>query len=358
MPSDAVSRHASHRAGRNAGDARSPVRTTAAVDASSAGGPGLMPLLLGLGISVAIGAALAGRRARRAESVGPRGTRGDDDVATGAARLLDTAAATLAATVLADSGMEHYRAGFFNKAMYVAPAMSACMLAQAARSALQPGKQGRTGQFVFGAAVLTGLAGVGFHLRNVSRHEAGSRWLRVFYGAPVAAPIALTMAGALGLASVQLRRPAETDDLDRAAPRLLGHPAGAVLGALGAIGLLGTAAEAWLLHFRGAFQNPFMYIPVIVPPAAAVALAGAIPAGDPRRRALARALLRGTAIVGIGGVGFHAFGVQRRMGGWRNWTQNLLVGPPLPAPPAFTGFAFVGLASLRLVEARRRATVT
>jgi hypothetical protein len=34
------------------------------------------------------------------------------------------------------------------------------------------------------------------------------------------------------------------------------------------------------------------------------------------------------------------------MGGWRNWSQNLLNGPPLPAPPAFTALAIAGLAAL------------
>jgi len=49
-------------------------------------------------------------------------------------------------------------------------------------------------------------------------------------------------------------------------------------------------------------------------------------------------------------VGFHAFGVSRGMGGWRNWSQNLLNGPPLPAPPSFTGLALAGLAALGLLE--------
>ena len=355
MPSEAVSLRAARPAGRAAGDVESPLRTTPAVDPPSAGGLGSMPLLLALGISVAIVAALAGRRARRAEFVGPGGSDDDaDDAGTGAARLLDSAAATLAATVLIDSGLEHYRAGFFNKAMYVAPVMSACTLAQAARSALQPEQHGRMREIVFGTAALTGLVGFGFHLLNLSRREAGWSWLGLFYGAPVAAPLALTMAGALGLASVQIRGPADADKLNGAAPTLLGRPAGVVLGALGALGLLGTAAEAWLFHFRGAFQDPFMYVPIIVPPAAAVALVRAIPGRDSRRHALARALLRGTAIVGIAGVGFHAFGVQRGMGGWRNWTQNVLDGPPLPAPPAFTGLAFVGLSALRLLELSSR----
>jgi hypothetical protein len=41
------------------------------------------------------------------------------------------------------------------------------------------------------------------------------------------------------------------------------------------------------------------------------------------------------------------------MGGWRNWRQNLLAGPPLPAPPAFVGLAFAGLAALQMLETGR-----
>jgi hypothetical protein len=39
------------------------------------------------------------------------------------------------------------------------------------------------------------------------------------------------------------------------------------------------------------------------------------------------------------------------MGGWRNWSQNLFAGPPLPAPPSFTGLAFAGLGTLTLLSA-------
>ena len=38
------------------------------------------------------------------------------------------------------------------------------------------------------------------------------------------------------------------------------------------------------------------------------------------------------------------------MGGWRNWTQNVQNGPPLPAPPSFTGLALAGLAALDRLE--------
>ena len=42
-------------------------------------------------------------------------------------------------------------------------------------------------------------------------------------------------------------------------------------------------------------------------------------------------------MLGLAGAGFHIRGVSRHMGGWRNWSQNLLDGPPIPAPPSFTG---------------------
>jgi LPXTG-motif cell wall-anchored protein len=42
------------------------------------------------------------------------------------------------------------------------------------------------------------------------------------------------------------------------------------------------------------------------------------------------------------------------MGGWRNWRQNLLAGPPIPAPPAFTGLALAGLGALLLMKRRRK----
>ena len=52
----------------------------------------------------------------------------------------------------------------------------------------------------------------------------------------------------------------------------------------------------------------------------------------------------------VAGVAFHAYGVSRSMGGWRNWRQNAFNGPPLPAPPSFSGLALAGLAALGLLE--------
>ena len=61
-----------------------------------------------------------------------------------------------------------------------------------------------------------------------------------------------------------------------------------------------------------------------------------------------------TAAMGVAGVVFHAYGVSRGMGGWRNWRQNAFAGPPLPAPPSFTGLALAGLAALALLKEHAR----
>jgi hypothetical protein len=268
-----------------------------------------------------------------------------------ASRLLNTAAATLAASVLTDSTAEHYRAGFHNRAMFIAPTVSAVALATATAFAFVPRRQGVLHGSVFAAAVATGLVGFGFHLTNVSRRVGGWNSANVFHGAPIAAPLAITMAGVLGLAASRVARSNLPNDAR--VPPCGKRRASVALGSLSAFGLAGTSMEAGALHFRGAFQNPFMYAPVAIPPIAAVTLATAALTKSSRAHRAASALLRLTSWLGLVGMGFHAFGVHRRMGGWANWRQNLLAGPPLPAPPAFTGLALAGLAALELLEAER-----
>lgn len=255
-----------------------------------------------------------------------------------ATRTLNAAAAILATSVLTDSAAEHYRAGFHNRAMFVAPAVAAAVLATATRRALRHHSPGRVRTAIFGTATLTGVVGFGFHLANISRRTGGWNSANVFFGAPIAAPLAVTMAGLLGIAS------------DRVESRDGRVRLQASVAALSTLGLVGTSTEAGMLHFRGAFQNPVMYAPVIAPPIAAAALASASLVRSSRLHRTARALLRLTTWLGVAGAGFHGWGVQRRMGGWHNWRQNLLVGPPLPAPPAFSGLALAGLAALDLLE--------
>jgi hypothetical protein len=196
---------------------------------------------------------------------------------------------------------------------------------------------------VYLAAAAAGVAGTAFHLYNVTKRPGGFSWHNLFYGAPLGAPMSLLLSGALGAVGEQLRNQPAVD------PRLFGMPAGKALALAASIGLAGTVAEVGLLHFRGAFQHRAMYAPVTIPPLAASMLAHAA-LSAPRERWFTRIGLRVTAALGLIGTLFHARGVARSQGGWRNWSQNILSGPPLPAPPAFSALSLAGLAALRMRE--------
>jgi hypothetical protein len=263
-----------------------------------------------------------------------------------AARQLNLGTALLALAVLADSAVEHYRGSFQNRAMYAPLASATLALAGSLhgtmdkRAAPHPVRDA-----IYAIAAVTGMAGLGFHAYNINKRPGGWSWLNLFYAAPLGAPLALTLSGFLGRGAEKARA------LDGRRPtKMLGLPLQRLLAAVSAAGLMGTVGEAALLHFRGAYHNPAMVLPVTVPPVAATLLGAAAIAPSRRTHRLARGWLKLTAFLGFAGVGLHAFGVARNMGGWRNWSQNLLNGPPLPAPPSFTGLALTGLAALSLIE--------
>ncbi len=297
------------------------------------------------------------------------------EVPVRSARQLNLGSAILALSVLADSGIEHYRGSFHNRAMYTPLGVASLTLAVSLLGALDTRPRGhRARDAVYALSAATGLAGFGFHLYNVAKRPGGFSWLNFFYAAPIGAPFALVLAGLLGKGAESARstRAPSPGARPSQAAHFCTHQAGRVLAALSAVGLAGTVAEAALLHFRGAFQNPAMVLPVSVPPVAAALLAAAAVRSTPsamrpglvcprgvrppgtqpgrRSRGLARWWLKLTALLGFVGVGFHARGIARNMGGWGNWSQNILNGPPLPAPPSFTGLALAGLAALGLME--------
>jgi hypothetical protein len=263
-----------------------------------------------------------------------------------AARRLNRAAGMIAASVLADSAMEHYRGNFHNRAMWtplISSALSLAVSVHGHRDKRHGAHRGR--DLVYAAAGLTGILGTGFHLYNITKKPGGFCWQNVFYSAPIGAPAALSLSGLMGFLSERVR-----DNKPGTSPKIAGCSAGRAVAALTSASLLGTMGEAGLLHFRGAYHNPFMLVPVSVPPVAA-ALLGRTATGSSRvRRPLTRWWLRATTLMGLVGVGFHAYGLSRNMGGWRNWRQNAFNGPPLPAPPSFTGLAMAGLAALGLLE--------
>ncbi len=330
----------------------------------NADGPtgGIFAALALLGGAAAIGAGVLARRPHgELAALGPIPsrlvpTRGpialapsptvDQGHAVKAARRLNRAAGLIATSVLLDSAVEHYRGAFSNKAMYTPIVVSALSLGASLhghRDSNTVAHRMRDG--VYALAGLTGIVGTGFHIYNVGKRVGGFSWQNLFYAAPLGAPAAISLSGMVGFLAERVR-----DNRPGTVPTVAGLPAGRVVGLLTSLGLLGTVGEAGLLHFRGAYHNPAMLVPVTLPPAAAVLLAAASLGKAQRSRPLTRWWLRVTGLVGVLGVGFHAVGVARNMGGWRNWTQNIQAGPPLPAPPAFTGLALAGLAALSLLQ--------
>jgi hypothetical protein len=241
--------------------------------------------------------------------------------------------------------MEHYRGAYHNPAMYLAPTVAVSAFVNSVHMTMTPAHFGVARTMLAGIALATGIGGFGFHTYNLAKREGGINLLNLFYGAPLGAPWAITLSGLAGLAASRLVAEGE----QKQPGRLLGLPAGPFLAWGTAVGLIGTVAEAALLHFRGAFHDPFMFLPVTLPPMTAIAMA--LAAIKPDFTRWAKPILRATAAMGVAGAGFHAYGVSRNMGGFYNWSQNLLNGPPLPAPPSFTGVALAGLGAIKLMEA-------
>lgn len=256
-------------------------------------------------------------------------------------RLAAYGAGLLAASVLADSAMEHYRGNFGNRAMYAAPLASAATLAAAIATAYARGSERLRGT-VFAGALLTGLVGTGFHIKNITERPGGLSFNNLFYRAPFGAPGALAISGALGLGAIAAG--------ERGRGLLGDRDTGRALAAVTAGGLFGLTAEVGLLHFRGAFHDPFMYAPVVAVPLTGLALAAAAAnPSSPDRAAVARRMLGVTTALGLIGSGFHTYGVSRNSGGFKNWTQNLFQGPPIAAPPSLAGLALGGYAALQLL---------
>jgi hypothetical protein len=89
--------------------------------------------------------------------------------------------------------------------------------------------------------------------------------------------------------------------------------------------------EIYLEHYKGSFGDKWEWVPIALAPT--VVAAGA--AGVVSERA-ARTWLPLTstlyAACGLAGTVLHARGVQRKPGGFREPTYNLVMGPPLLAP--------------------------
>ena len=254
-------------------------------------------------------------------------------------------AALLSLVVVAEAWLGHYRSGFPLRAQY-APLASGGLVALTSVTSVFAPSATWTHTGLRGAgwiAIVAGIVGVGYHhWYGIVEKAGGYRWLLhyLMYGAPQLAPLALTAAGILALVV----------DRGFAGEAMLGGvELRRVLFAIAALALLGAILQAGILHYRGAFNTPLMYAPLLAPPLAAVSLAWLSITSGPPFTSAARVLLWITLLTGFVGLGMHLRGMERQMGGLYLWRMNLLQGPPPLAPATFAGFAAVGLVALDLL---------
>lgn len=269
-----------------------------------------------------------------------------------ASKLAAGGAALLAASVLADSTMEHYKGNYRKPAMHAAPIAAAITLATAVATLLSR-RASHVKSMIFGGSIVTGLFGLGFHVKNIRERPGGFSFNNLFYRAPFGAPGALVLAGLAGLGAVDARRADDIDALGQSygAPRV-----GRFMGAMTALGLFGLTAEVSLLHFRGAFHDKLMYAPVAVLPLGGLAVAASSAVPSKALKARTRSALGTTMVLGAAGTALHAYGVGRNNGGFANWTQNLFQGPPIAAPPSLIGIGLMGLSALDLLRSADEET--
>ncbi|GGB35182.1 hypothetical protein GCM10011492_27310 [Flexivirga endophytica] len=103
------------------------------------------------------------------------------------------------------------------------------------------------------------------------------------------------------------------------------------LSGLTAMAALVTTAEIYLEHYKAGFGNKWMWSPVLVtPPVVVAGVAGVF------SKKWAKTALPVTAAAytlnGLAGEYFHARGVSRKPGGWKNASYNVPMGPPIAAP--------------------------
>ncbi|HWS99841.1 MAG TPA: hypothetical protein VN256_06160 [Pyrinomonadaceae bacterium] len=253
--------------------------------------------------------------------------------------------AAMTLLLLADALAGHYRSGFAFRSQY-APFVSGGLLiiwALAASIAPDVSWANKVLRVAGWLAVVTGAVGFGFHhYYGIVKKPGGYGWLLhyLMYGAPQLAPLALTATGALALIAAQGLAKQTTFG---------GINIRAAIFVFLAVTLVGAVLQAGILHYRGAFNNPMMFVPLTAPLVAIIiSIWMAFTPGRGASVALA-VLLWLTFLTGFVGLGMHLRGLGRQMGGLYVIVFNWLEGPPAFAPALFAGLSAVGLVAIHLL---------
>ncbi len=253
--------------------------------------------------------------------------------------------AALTLLLAADALAGHYRSGFAFRSQYAPFVSGGVLIVAAVAAAIAPDTSWTTRALRVAGwlTVVTGVVGFGFHhYYGIAKKPGGYKWLLhyLMYGAPQLAPLALAAAGVLALIAAQGLSGQTSFAGMSLRVALLGFLSAALVGAI---------LQAGILHYRGAFNNPAMYAPLVAPLLAVFGSAWiAFAPSRPASHALA-VLLWMTFLTGFVGLGMHLRGMGRQMGGLYVFLFNWLEGPPAFAPGLFAGFAAVGLVTVHLL---------
>jgi hypothetical protein len=109
--------------------------------------------------------------------------------------------------------------------------------------------------------------------------------------------------------------------------------------------------EIYLEHYKGSFGDKWEWVPIALAPA--VVAAGAAGVVSERAAKTWLPLTSGLyGACGLIGTVLHVRGVQRRPGGFREPTYNLVMGPPLLAPGSLGLIGAMGI--LAAISRRER----
>jgi hypothetical protein len=244
--------------------------------------------------------------------------------------------------ILGDASAGHYRSGFVFRSQYAPFIVGSFLVVTSVSAALRPDLTVTTLalQFAGWLGIVSGLVGFGFHhYYGITKKPGGYKWLLhyLMYGPPPLGPLALTVTGTLALITAS--------GLANE-PSIVGMSPRTALLSLVAVALAGATLQATILHYRGAFNNVFMFAPLTLPVLAIVMSVWMIVSPSEIARLAFTILLWLTFLMGFVGLGMHLRGIGRQMGGLYVTIFNWLEGPPAFAPALFTGFAAVGLITI------------
>jgi len=104
------------------------------------------------------------------------------------------------------------------------------------------------------------------------------------------------------------------------------------------------ALEIYLEHYKGSFGDKWMWAPIAVtPPLTAAGIAGFY--SERAARTWLPAVSALYALNGVIGTVTHLRGIQKRPGGFKELTYNLVMGPPPLAPGSLCLVGAMGIAA-------------